>query len=212
MGMFDTYTGNLSLQLKAGDPSLMNYKVGDEVEIPDGVYVASGYDGLVVIHQGKLIATHHSLYTTYGTTIKPDFLEGTTEEEREIVREFREMGSNELRGKRLMKKIERRLKQNQEEAKAFEERMAELNKLHHKTTVSEVKESLKDDAVMMNEDDVERMMKVNKCGHGEEQFDCGMPAQASLRPQEECPGKDIGCCGEPLAGRDPLEERDKPNT
>lgn len=64
MGCYNTYDG---VQLKvAEDLMLINYKIGDEVDIPDGVYV--GYEGIVVIIDGKLVKVFTELYDKYGGT------------------------------------------------------------------------------------------------------------------------------------------------
>src|SRR3990167_11106492 len=90
MGMFDTYSANFHLQLKVGDPALINYKVGDEVNIPDGVYLASGNDGFVVIHGGKLMATYKTICDTMGVTFRPDLLD-LSAFEKELILAMREM-------------------------------------------------------------------------------------------------------------------------
>ena len=51
MGVYDTYVG---IQLKVGEGSLREYGLGDEVDIPDSVYIAP--DGIIVIIEGKLAA------------------------------------------------------------------------------------------------------------------------------------------------------------
>jgi len=55
MGLFDTYGGT---QLKAGDPWGRQYEIGDDVLIPDGVYVDFDdiYQKAVVIEGGKFVA------------------------------------------------------------------------------------------------------------------------------------------------------------
>lgn len=51
MGIFDTYG---STQLKAGKPWQIQYKIGDKVKIPDGVYLDD--DGVVVIKDSIFVA------------------------------------------------------------------------------------------------------------------------------------------------------------
>jgi hypothetical protein len=67
MGIFDTY-GKQGVQLKVGDPSLQYYKEGDEVGIADGVYL--GYEGAVVILDGKLARVFDYLKNKWGGKIK----------------------------------------------------------------------------------------------------------------------------------------------
>jgi len=90
MGLFDTYSANFSLQLKVGDPGLMNYKVGDDANIPDGIYLASGNDGFVVIHGGKLMATYKTICDTMGVAFQSDLLE-LSPFEKDLIRTMREM-------------------------------------------------------------------------------------------------------------------------
>jgi hypothetical protein len=59
MGLFDTY-GNI--QLKVGDLNCNHFKVGQKVNIPDGVYVAP--EGVVVIQEGKLKAAIETDHVT----------------------------------------------------------------------------------------------------------------------------------------------------
>ena len=64
MGMFDTYG---DIQLKVGPCKLLQYKIGDDVLIPDGVYHECNdvYEQAVVILGGKLIA-NLDVYDTIG--------------------------------------------------------------------------------------------------------------------------------------------------
>jgi len=67
MGMFDWYG---KIQLKTGPCKLINYKVGDKVEMPDGVYLAQ--DGVVIILDHKLAATFKHLVDKWGGKIDPE--------------------------------------------------------------------------------------------------------------------------------------------
>jgi len=65
MGVYNTY-GNV--QLKVGDCSEMrHFKIGDDVDIEDGVYVAS--EGVVVIADGRFFAEFPHLFTKWGDVI-----------------------------------------------------------------------------------------------------------------------------------------------
>jgi hypothetical protein len=61
MGMFDTYG---HVQLKVGPCELVNYEIGDNVSISDGLYI--GYGGFVLIKNGKLLATEETVITSWG--------------------------------------------------------------------------------------------------------------------------------------------------
>lgn len=64
MGAYACY-GNA--QLKVGDDLSQNFQIGDEVPIPDGVYV--DYGTVVIIKEGKFLAEFDSLTTKWGDTI-----------------------------------------------------------------------------------------------------------------------------------------------
>ena len=66
MGIYDEY-GELGIQLKVGLCCLAQYDVGDEVEIPDGVY--AGHGGLVVIVGGIFVAEFEYLNTKWGDVV-----------------------------------------------------------------------------------------------------------------------------------------------
>lgn len=92
MGMYNTY-GNV--QLKVGDElTLSEFGVGDEVDIPDGVYV--GYEGVVVIIDGKLAKVFPTLLNKYGgeyniEEIIPNPLKDIVEEVKKRLDEEKEM-------------------------------------------------------------------------------------------------------------------------
>lgn len=71
MGVYDTY-GEQGIQLKCGcdpmDPK--DYKVGDETALCDGVYI--GYEGVVVIDDGKVSRIFTSLTDKWGGEINPE--------------------------------------------------------------------------------------------------------------------------------------------
>lgn len=64
MGMYDTFNG---IQLKVGDCVLDNFKIGDKVPIPDGVYLAP--DGVVVVVGGKLAYTSDHVFSKWGRAL-----------------------------------------------------------------------------------------------------------------------------------------------
>jgi len=64
MGTYDEYKGT---QLKVGPCCLTQYNIGDNVEIPDGVY--AGHEGLVVIIKGIFVAEFEHITTKWGDTV-----------------------------------------------------------------------------------------------------------------------------------------------
>jgi hypothetical protein len=69
MGMYDTY-GKNGVQLKVGENLCHYFKVGDPVDILDGVYV--GYEGVIVIKDGIFIAEFDHITDKYGGPLKND--------------------------------------------------------------------------------------------------------------------------------------------
>jgi len=70
MGCYDVYCDekkDISIQLKNGFCELKIYKIGDEVYIKDGVYV--GNEGVVTIHEGKLLRVDKELNDKWGGII-----------------------------------------------------------------------------------------------------------------------------------------------
>jgi hypothetical protein len=67
MGMYDEYDGQ---QMKIGDDlTCHNFEIGDEVTIPDGAYLT--WEGVVVIHDGRLVCTFPTLTTKWGDAVQP---------------------------------------------------------------------------------------------------------------------------------------------
>lgn len=70
MGVYNSY-GNLGGQLKIGDDlCLHHYDIGDEVDIPDGVYVT--YANIIVIIESMFVAEFETLTTKWGNPIDPE--------------------------------------------------------------------------------------------------------------------------------------------
>lgn len=67
MGVYDTYG---DIQIKVGNPCQRHFEIDNEVDIPDGVYVAP--DGVVVIADGFFVATFDTLIDKWGRTIYPN--------------------------------------------------------------------------------------------------------------------------------------------
>ena len=65
MGIYDKYG---DVQLKVGECQLTQYNIGDETDIPDGIYV--GYEGCVVIKKGKFIAQYKTMHNKWGGVIE----------------------------------------------------------------------------------------------------------------------------------------------
>ena len=68
MGVYDEY-GKKGVQLKVGCCELKQYKIGEKVSIPDGVYV--GHEGIIVILNGKLLAEFDHIIDKYGEIVEP---------------------------------------------------------------------------------------------------------------------------------------------
>lgn len=64
MGVYDEYCG---VQIKIGDRHLRSYKIGDAVDIDDGVYV--GWEGVIVITEGKLAFHDTDIVTKTGIRV-----------------------------------------------------------------------------------------------------------------------------------------------
>jgi len=70
MGVYDDYgDGNLWVQLKVGPCELHEYRVGDAVDIADGVYL--DHAGVVVVLEGRLAAVFSHLCSKWGDVIGP---------------------------------------------------------------------------------------------------------------------------------------------
>jgi len=61
MGIYDYYE---NMQMKIGDVQMNTYKVGDSVDISDGVYV--GYEGVVVIKDSVFVAFFEEMLDKWG--------------------------------------------------------------------------------------------------------------------------------------------------
>ena len=72
MGVYDIYEG---IQLKVGDVTMCTYRIGDKVNIEDGIYV--GYEGMVVVKDGIFIAKYRYLTDKWGNkALGHDYLVG----------------------------------------------------------------------------------------------------------------------------------------
>ena len=69
MGIYDTYG---TIQLKVGNVGMIQYEIGDEVELVDGVYVSP--EGVVVIYGGRFVAQHPYLNDKWGGIIPTEGL------------------------------------------------------------------------------------------------------------------------------------------
>lgn len=67
MGTYDSY-GPKKVQLKRGPCCLHQYDIGDEVEVPDGVYI--GDSGIVVTKDHKLIEVYEEIKDLHGVPMK----------------------------------------------------------------------------------------------------------------------------------------------
>jgi len=78
MGIYDTYYApdGPAVQLKVGDYRMLEYPVGADVPIGDGIYVSKVERGAVVIYDGRLVAVfleayRDFLFDKYGNTWNP---------------------------------------------------------------------------------------------------------------------------------------------
>lgn len=71
MGMYDTF-GEAFVQLKVGECLLTHYKVGDVVDLQNGIYC--GYDRAIVINGGLFVADMplSQIYDKWGSQITLD--------------------------------------------------------------------------------------------------------------------------------------------
>jgi hypothetical protein len=68
MGVYDTF-GKLGLQIKAGPCAMEDYKTGDKVPLPDGVYVAN--EGVMVVQNGIFIMETERFFDKWGGILDP---------------------------------------------------------------------------------------------------------------------------------------------
>lgn len=61
MGIYDTYG---DIQIKVGEVCMRQFDIGDEVDIPDGVYIAP--DGIIVIVSGEFVAEFKHAISKWG--------------------------------------------------------------------------------------------------------------------------------------------------
>jgi hypothetical protein len=66
MGSYDTY-GKHMIQIKAGECLMKEYNIGNKTDLPDGIYV--GYEGVVAINKGKMVAESECLIDKWGGVI-----------------------------------------------------------------------------------------------------------------------------------------------
>jgi hypothetical protein len=67
MGLYDT-VGKNYIQIKSTpDCSLTHYKVGDEIDLPDGLHI--GYEGWFIVSHGKIMRTGTDIYDKWGNPL-----------------------------------------------------------------------------------------------------------------------------------------------
>ena len=72
MGCYDELGG---VQIKCGGCDMVCFKIGDKVDVTDGIYV--GYEGAAVVKDNVLVAVFPTLTDKWGGDIDPsDVLEG----------------------------------------------------------------------------------------------------------------------------------------
>lgn len=70
MGVYDDYE---HVQLKVGDVCCHRYKVGDTVDIPDGLYF--GYGGAVAIRDGQFVGVFDRVLDKWGSELPENVFE-----------------------------------------------------------------------------------------------------------------------------------------
>jgi len=50
------------------DPSMHNYILGDEIDIPDGCYLT--YEGAFIVTKGKIVGVAESIYDKWGSPLE----------------------------------------------------------------------------------------------------------------------------------------------
>jgi len=67
MGIYDM-VGNQNIQVKCTrDPSMKHYKVGDEIELSDGLFI--GHEGWFVVKDGKILTEGRDIFDKWGDGI-----------------------------------------------------------------------------------------------------------------------------------------------
>ncbi len=72
MGLYDTVvdkTKNIYIQVKSTECIMMNYEVGDQIPLEDGVHV--GHEGVFTVKDGKVSAVYKQIIDKWGGTISP---------------------------------------------------------------------------------------------------------------------------------------------
>lgn len=67
MGVYNTYAG---VQLKNGSSTLEEFKIGDVVDLPDGIYV--GQEGFVIVGSAILMGKFKTITTKWGDVLQPE--------------------------------------------------------------------------------------------------------------------------------------------
>jgi hypothetical protein len=91
MGLYDTYGDDQEIQLKVGNPDMHHYKVGDIVEIPDGVYV--GWEGVVIISGSKLVASSSKIFNKWGGELNKEDLIKNDSEVHQVIKALKQQDS-----------------------------------------------------------------------------------------------------------------------
>jgi hypothetical protein len=68
MGSYDT-VGQHHIQIKSTDCSFTHYRVGTEIDLPNGLHI--GYEGWFIVNYGKVIRTGTAIYDKWGKILWP---------------------------------------------------------------------------------------------------------------------------------------------
>jgi hypothetical protein len=95
MGVFNSF-GNSFIQLKVGECDLKHFKVGDKVEIKDGVYM--GHEGVVVIKDGVFLADFPYVISKWGDVIAPKTVIESLSEVKKVIKRAVEKAYKKKKG------------------------------------------------------------------------------------------------------------------
>lgn len=84
MGIYDEYG---DAQIKIGDVSMKQYKIGYKVPLSDGIYV--DHSVAIVVLGGKFVAQFDKLYTKWGDEVAPEQILAPHDEVARVTEKFK---------------------------------------------------------------------------------------------------------------------------
>jgi len=67
MGTYDT-VGNNNVQIKSTFCTMKHYRIGSEIELPNGLHI--GYEGWFVVENNKVVCEGETIYDKWGGTLE----------------------------------------------------------------------------------------------------------------------------------------------